>query len=129
MISLIMVSAVVTGMGVFYSDVTNTYNTTDSKFSDYTTKFNTYSTIDAKMKLIENSIRSINILNPLTWGNVAIFVVNIFTILFDIPLIFHNLVVNMFEMSGFIPSWTAIYVEAVILIIIIFSAIDSVRNS
>jgi len=129
LMSLLTFSVVVTGMGIFYLDTATQYSAPTAKIAEFSEKFNKYDTIDTKLKLIQASIQNINALNPLTWGNVAIFVVNIFAIMFDIPGVFHLIITEMINMTGFLPTWVAFYIESAILLIMIFSAIDAVRNS
>lgn len=129
MMSLLLLSAVSFGLATFYSETAVAYNVPASQFGELNQSFNQYSIIDTKLKSIESSITNINILNPLTWGNVINIAINIMLLMTDLPGVFHAMLTDMVLMTGILPAWSAWLVEAAILIIIIFSIIELLQGS
>jgi len=126
--SLLLFSAVAVGLSSFYVDVASNYSITESQLSDFGTTFNKYSTINEKLENMRSKLLNFQVLNPLTWGNVVTLVIDIFSIIFDLPTIIHNLITDMVTISGFLPSWTVWLVEGVIFIIVIFAALKAINK-
>lgn len=126
--SLLLFSAVGTGLGTFYVSTASFYGVQATDMESFSETFNSYAVIDAKMKTIQEAIQNTNLLNPLDWGNVVILVINIFSILFDLPGIFHSLVVNIVAASVILPPMTVWLIEGAVLVLMVFGAIAAINK-
>lgn len=126
--ALLLFSAVAVGLGTFYVSTAATYSYTSSDLDSFGGTFNKYSDVDAKMKAIQYAIQNTNVLNPLTWGNVVTLVINIFSIMFDLPGVFHSLLTDMVTASVILPPMTVWVIEAAVLILMVFGAIAAINK-
>lgn len=125
---LLLFSAAAVGLGTFYVSTASTYGVSSTDLTNFQDTFNAYSSVDAKMKAIQSAIQNTNLLNPLDWGNVVIMVINIFSILFDLPGLFHQLLTDMVAASVILPPMTVWLIEAVILVAMVFGALAAINK-
>lgn len=128
LMSIVLLSAVAIGMGTFFVSTASIYSVDTTQLEDFSETFNQYDKVDVKLKQIKAAIENIDIANPLTWGNAVTLIINIFTILFEVPGLIHVMLTETVTMSGILPLWVVSIVELIILLLIVFGAISGINK-
>lgn len=128
LMAILMMSAVSLGLSGFFVGTATNYSASMGDMSGFSDTFNKYSVMDAKLKALQQSLVNIQVLNPITWNNVILLVLNFFSILFEIPGMIHVLVTDMIVSTGFLPAWVAFFAEGSALLLMVFGALAALKG-
>jgi len=125
---MLVVSAISLGIGGFMADVAGHYALSSQGISAVSNTYNVYSNVDGYMKDIHEKMTKLNGLNPLTWGNVVVIVVNIFLVFLSIPSLFHTIIADTLIFTGILPSWFAYTLEGALLIVVLIGVLNAINK-
>jgi len=128
LMSLLIFSAMAVGLGSFYIGTAAEYSFATSEITEFENTFNKYSDINSKLLSLEQAVTKVNVLNPLTWGNVVSVIINVVLIMADVPGMFNGVITDMVAYSGFMPEWVIPFVEGAILLVVIFAGLKMLTS-
>ena len=128
LIMLLLISVSATGLMGFFTGTAEHYGLNTDNMTEFKETFDNYASIDAKLKALQANLVSINMLNPITWNNIILLVLNFFSVLFELPATFHSIIGSMVHMTGFLPEWTVYFIEGSALLIIVFGALSALKG-
>jgi hypothetical protein len=122
--SLLVVSAVAMGMGTFFVGTAVPYNKDLTGLSTFNATYNHFNDVNNRFTDINNYFSNTNLINPLTWGNLIGIAGSVVAIMANVPGVFVTFTSDIVSSTTFIPAWVIGFVEALILGIIVFAAIN-----
>ena len=128
MIMMLLISASTLGLVGFYTGTAEHYSVDTTEINTFKAHFDQYTSIDAKLKALQTSLTNIQILNPLTWNNIILVVLNFFSVLFELPFMFHAIVASMVDTVAFLPAFTTYIIEGAVLLIVVFGALSALKG-
>lgn len=127
-VALLIFSALGIGIGQFFVGTAVHYTDQNEALQEFSEEFDNTVFIDDQMQQIQEKLNQFDPLNPLSWGNFVSSMINIFNIIFGLPAQFHATVTFMAQELLLIPAWVVTFIEILVLVIVVFSAISAVNK-
>jgi hypothetical protein len=127
-IMMLLISASTLGLVGFFTGTAEHYGVSTTEIDTFKAHFGQYTSIDTKLKALQTSLTNIQVLNPITWNNIILLVINFFSVLFELPFMFNAIVYSMVTMTGFLPSFTVYIIEGAVLLIVVFGALQALKG-
>lgn len=127
LMGLLIMSFFTMGLAGFFIGTAQHYDLDTTQMSDFQDSFNQYTTVDAKLKAMQLNLVNIQVLNPITWNNIILLVINFFSVLLELPAMFNAIVVSMVTQL-MLPAWVAYFIEGMVLLIVVFGALSALKG-
>lgn len=129
-IGLVLFSGLSIGFMTFYVGTATHYAADNTKLVEFTTSLNQTSVVSDKLSDIQAKISTFNPLDLTSWGNLVGIVVDVFQVLFGIPVVFTqelSYIASSITMLP-IPAWFIGMLEVIIMVILVFAAISALNQ-
>lgn len=127
-IGLVLFSGLSIGFMTFYTGTATYYVADNTELVAFTTHLNETSTVSASLASIQSKIQTFNPVDLTSWGNLVGIVVDVFQVLFGVPIVFNQELTYMASEITLIPQWFIGIIEIIILALLVFGAISALNQ-